>query len=68
MIEQKFDSIFISLTGKATLLELKIKLLLSRDKTSIKKIKFFSEIKDLMYNNYSKYFDKENKKTIEDAV
>lgn len=36
MIEQKFDSIFISLTGKAALLELKMKLLLSRDENEVK--------------------------------
>ena len=67
MIEKKFDSIFISLTGKATLLELKIKLLLSRDKNEFKSMSC-SKVKNMMYNKYPEYFDKENKKIIEDAV
>ena len=67
MIEQKFDSIFISLTGKAVLLELKIKLLLNRDKNKVKEMSC-SKVKGMMYNKYSEYFDKKDKKIIEDAI
>ncbi len=67
MIEQKFDSVFISLTGKSALLELKIKLLLDRDKNEVKGMSC-SKVKDIIYNKYSEYFDEENKKIIDEAV
>ena len=61
MIEQKFDSVFFSLTGKSALLELKIKLLLDRDKNEVKGMSC-SKVKDIMYNKYSEYFDEEKQK------
>ena len=61
------DLIFTLLTGRSSLLELKIKLLLDRGKYRIKG-KTCSRVKNMMYNEFSEYFTKEDKKSIDEAV
>lgn len=67
MIEKKIDTVFILLTGRATLLELKIKLLLSQKKFKVKGTTC-SEVKNIMYDKFSEYLTEKNKKIIDDAV
>jgi len=65
---KSIDTTLIYLSGKATLLELKIKLLLSRDNHEIKKRSSCSEAKQLMYDKYSKYICEEDREIIDNAV
>ena len=67
MIEKKIDTVFIALTGRAALLELKIKLLLSQKKFKVKGTAC-SEVKSIMYDKFSEYLDGKNKKIIDEAV
>lgn len=61
------DNSWITLSGKASLLELKIKLLLSRDGYNING-KSCNKAKKIMYQKYSKYFSDEGKKNIDKAT
>lgn len=63
----QIDDTLIMLSGKASLLELKIKLLLSRDGYNIKG-KSCNEAKKIMYTEYSKYFSDEDRKSIDKAT
>ena len=67
MIEKNLDPILIAVTGRATLLELKIKLLLSKNKYEIRG-KSFSKVKNIMYDKFSEYLTKDDKQIIEKAV
>ena len=66
-LHERFDSIFIFISGKAVLVELKIKLLLSRDKHKVKK-ESCSKARNTMYCKYSEHISDEDKKIIDEAV
>ncbi len=61
------DNNFVIIAGKACLVELKMKLLLSRDKTKTKKM-MCSKVRDLFFDKYSDYLDEKDRKSIEEAV
>ena len=65
--ETLIDNNFVIISGKACLVELKMKLLLSRDKNEIKK-ESCSDVKKLIFDQYLKYLDEKDKKSINDAV
>jgi len=67
MDEKKRDDIFIQVNGKASLLELKMKLLLSREENEVRRMSC-SKVKNMMYNKYSKYLDEKDKNIIEQAI
>ena len=65
--EKEYDEIFIFLSGRSALIELKIKLLLDRDGHNIKK-NSCSKAKEIMYKKYSKYILPKDKQIIDEAV
>ena len=67
MIIEKIKPIFIEFTGKACFFELTMKLLVNRDGSKVKQ-KLCSEVKKIMYDKFSEYFTKEDKKIIDEAV
>ena len=62
-----FEPILIKVAGRATLLELKIKLLLSKNKYEVKR-KTCSEVKNIIYDKFSKHLTIEDKQIIDEAV
>ena len=67
MIIEKFKPIIIEFTGKACFFELIMKLLVNKDGSKVTQ-KSCSEVKKIMYDKFSKYFKKEDKKIIDEAV